>query len=79
MSGEKTAQSRRTGGAIMLTSTEVAAREGFSTKRLHTLVRQGRVVGVSRHGNAYVFGPDYCIKPSPVRRRKSGAAARAAE
>lgn len=58
----------------MLTSAEVAALEKFSVKRLHALVRQGRVTGVTRHGNAYSFRSNYRIKPSPVRGRKSGAA-----
>lgn len=46
---------------------EVAAREKVSAKRIHALVRQGRVTGVGWHGRALTFSPDYQILPAPSR------------
>lgn len=50
-----------------LTVHEVATRERVSPKRIHALVRQGRVTGVSWHGNALSFAEDYSITPPPKR------------
>lgn len=57
------------------TAAEVAEREGVSTKRIHALVRQDRIPGVTRHGIALVIPVDYQILPPPLRpgRQRQGA------
>ena len=52
---------------MLLTVHQVAAREKVSAKRIHALVRQGRVTGVGHHGNALAFPENYTILPPPSR------------
>lgn len=50
-----------------LTTAEVAKREGVSTRRIHALYREGRIVGAKKHGNALLIPSDYTILPAPQR------------